>query len=140
MYTFLMVIFIILCLFLALFILLQQGKGDMGLGGLGGSTQMLFGGSGGQEFFERITWFLGALFIFGSLGLAILKSKEVRESRLEGFTVKDKGSMLPQIPTDLLNNARTQTPAEPQKGPESTSANTQTEQKETPAQPLNTTP
>lgn len=88
MYGILMFFFIIVCLFLAIIVLIQQGKGDMGLGGLGGSTQMLFGGSGGQEFFERITWALGAIFIFGSLGLAVLKSKQTRESRLSTYTVQ----------------------------------------------------
>ncbi len=86
MYTLLMVLFIILCLFLTLFILIQQGKGDWGLGSMGGS-QMLFGGSGGQEFFEKITWILGGLFIFGALGLSILKSKEVRQSVLADVQV-----------------------------------------------------
>jgi preprotein translocase subunit SecG len=84
MYTLLMVLFIILCFFLALFILIQQGKGDLGLGSMGGG-QMLFGGSGGQGFFEKATWIMGAIFIFGSLGLAILKSKEHRASALEGY-------------------------------------------------------
>jgi preprotein translocase subunit SecG len=53
---------------------------------------MLFGGSGGQEFFERITWALGAIFIFGSLGLAVLKSKQTRESRLSQYAVQKKAS------------------------------------------------
>ena len=87
MFAFLMVIFIILTFVLAGFILLQQGKGDMGLGSMGGGSQMLFGGSGGQEFFERATWILGSLFILGSLGLAILKSKESRSTHLSGFSV-----------------------------------------------------
>jgi len=88
MFGFLMFLFVLVTFILAGFILLQQGKGDMGLGSLGGSTQMLFGGSGGQEFFEKITWVLGAIFILGSLGLAILKSKEVRTSELKGYTKK----------------------------------------------------
>lgn len=87
---FLTTLFVILCLFLALFILLQQGKGDMGLGSLGGSAQMLFGGSGGQEFFVRTTWILGFFFLFGSLGLAILKSRQTAKSHLEGFKIAKK--------------------------------------------------
>ncbi|MFA6263310.1 MAG: preprotein translocase subunit SecG [Candidatus Babeliales bacterium] len=83
MYAFLMTLFIVLCFFLALFILIQQGKGDLGLGSMGGS-QMLFGGSGGQEFFEKATWIMGAVFMFGALGLSILKAKEMRSSVLEG--------------------------------------------------------
>lgn len=81
--TFLMILFVILCFFLALAILIQQGKGDMGLGGLGGGGQTLFGGSGGQDVFEKATWVMGALFIFGSLGLTILKNKEIMQSRIK---------------------------------------------------------
>lgn len=101
MFTLLMTFFVILAFFLAFFILLQQGKGDMGLGGLGGGTQMLFGGSGGQEFFEKITWVLGAIFVFGSLGLSVLKSKEARESQLAGFVTLQKKQTAPHIPPTL---------------------------------------
>jgi preprotein translocase subunit SecG len=95
MYTFLMILFIFLCVFLALFILIQQGKSDWGLGSMSGS-QILFGGSGGQGFFEKTTWILGAIFILGSLGLAILKSKENRASILEG--VKIEGAAQAKMP------------------------------------------
>ncbi len=46
----------------------------MGLGGLGGGAQMLFGGSGGQDMFQKITWILTAIFLFGSLTLALMKT------------------------------------------------------------------
>jgi len=62
-------------LFLVLFILIQKGKGNMGLGALGGGAQTLFGGSGGQDLFQKITWVLGGIFMAGSLGLSILKSR-----------------------------------------------------------------
>lgn len=91
MYSFLMALFIILCFFLAVFVLIQQGKGDLGLGSMGGS-QMLFGGSGGQGFFEKATWIMGAIFIFGALGLSILKSREQRSSILEGVHIPQKAS------------------------------------------------
>ncbi len=81
--TFLMILFVILCFFLALAILIQQGKGDMGLGGLGGGGQLLFGGSGGQDVFEKATWIMGAIFMLGALGLTILRSKETVTTRLK---------------------------------------------------------
>lgn len=80
-----MVFFVILCFLLGISVLIQQGKGDMGIGSMGAGSQMLFGGSGGQDFFERMTWTFGFLFIFGSLGLAILKSRSVAESKLTSF-------------------------------------------------------
>lgn len=66
---------------LALIILIQKGKSSMGLGNLGGTSQILFGGSGGQDILQKATWFLGTIFIFGSLGLAVIKSKVSKESR-----------------------------------------------------------
>lgn len=73
-FGFLITLFTFVCFLLVLIILVQQGKGSMGLGSLGGGTQMLFGGSGGQDIFQKITWVLGAIFMIGSLVLAIMKS------------------------------------------------------------------
>lgn len=68
-------------LFLIPLILIQKGKGSMGLGNLGGGAQMLFGGSGGQDVFQKLTWFFGALFMAGSLILSILKTSTVNKAR-----------------------------------------------------------
>lgn len=73
-YGFLLTLFVMLCLFLIVIILVQKGKGSTGLGSLGGGTQMLFGGSGGQDLFQKITWVLGAIFMVGSLLLVIIGS------------------------------------------------------------------
>lgn len=115
MIIFLMILFVILCFLLALAILMQQGKGDMGLGGLGGGSQMLFGGSGGQEFFERLTWIMGAIFIAGSLGLALLKSKELESTRLTRVSypvTQTQAQNRPQFP--LPQQAPTQIPQIPE--------------------------
>ena len=74
-YGFLMTLFTINCFLLILIILIQQGKSSMGLGAMGGSTQMLFGGSGGQDIFQKTTWVMGAIFMVGSLLLALHKSR-----------------------------------------------------------------
>lgn len=72
-YGLLITLFVLICALLVLLILIQKGKSSIGLGSLGGGTQMLFGGSGGQDLFQKITWILGFLFMGGSLGLAIMK-------------------------------------------------------------------
>jgi len=90
MITLVMTLFIVLCLILSLFIYIQQGKGDMGLGAIGGASQTLFGGSGGQDFFEKATWTMGAVFMLGALGISILRTN-ITESRIKGFQA--------QIPT-----------------------------------------
>ncbi len=48
----------------------------MGLGGMGGGAQMLFGGSGGQDIFQKITWVFVTIFLFGSLILSLMKVSE----------------------------------------------------------------
>jgi preprotein translocase subunit SecG len=80
-YEFLISILIFICLLLVLIILIQQGKSSMGLGSLGGGAQMLFGGSGGQDMFQKVTWVLGALFMGFSLILALMKSHTISSSR-----------------------------------------------------------
>ena len=81
-YNLIIVGFVILCLLMILLILMQKGKSSMGLGGLGGGTQLLFGGSGGQDLFQKVTWVMGVLFMGGSLILAIMKRPT--ESQLLG--------------------------------------------------------
>lgn len=75
-YGFLVALFIAVCFFLVIIILVQQSKGGMGIGAMGGSTQMLFGGSGGQDLFQKITWVLVAIFMLGSLALSLMRSSE----------------------------------------------------------------
>lgn len=75
-YGLLVSLFVIVCFFLVIIILVQQSKGGMGIGAMGGSTQMLFGGSGGQDIFQKITWVLVAIFMLGSLALSLMRSAE----------------------------------------------------------------
>lgn len=75
-YGFLLSLYIINCLLLILVVLMQKGKGGMGLGSMGGGAQMLFGGSGGQDIFQKTTWVLGIIFMSGALFLSLMKSTE----------------------------------------------------------------
>ncbi len=83
-YSLLVSLFVILCLIMVLLILVQKSKGSIGIGGLGGGSQMLFGGSGGQDLFQKTTWVMGSIFMFGSLLLAIMKSSSLQSSRYFG--------------------------------------------------------
>jgi protein translocase SecG subunit len=56
--------------------MIQQGKSSMGLGNLGGSAQILFGGSGGQDILQKITWVMGTIYLVGSLMLVLMGSKQ----------------------------------------------------------------
>lgn len=79
-FGFLLTLYIINCILLVLVILIQQGKGGLGIGALGGGSQMLFGGSGGQDLFQKITWTLAVLYMVGSLGLSIMRTREFQTS------------------------------------------------------------
>ncbi len=68
-------LFTIVCFMLVFIIFLQKGKGSMGLGAIGGGTQLIFGGSGGQDILQKTTWVLITLFLLGSLGLSIYKNR-----------------------------------------------------------------
>lgn len=65
-----------LCFFTILLVLIQRGKGNMGLGNVGGSNQAIFGSSGGQDIFQKITWICLILLLGGSLTLAVLKARQ----------------------------------------------------------------
>jgi protein translocase SecG subunit len=68
-------LFAFLCLLIIFMVLLQRGKSSMGLGNMGGGNQMLFGSSGGQDVFQKITWVMCILLLSGSLAIAVLKAK-----------------------------------------------------------------
>ena len=80
-YGFLLTLYIINCFLLVLIILMQKGKSGLGMGALGGGTQMLFGGSGGQDLFQKITWILGTIFMAGAMILSLMKSTEHKKFR-----------------------------------------------------------
>lgn len=106
-YGFLLTLFVILCLVLILIILVQKGKGSTGLGSLGGGTQMLFGGSGGQDMFQKITWVLGTIFMAGSLLLVIIGSSNTQLSTSRRAPMPMKNMPVQE------ESAPSQTPVEP---------------------------
>ena len=66
-------VYIVACLLLILVVLLQQGKGgDIAAAFGGGGTQAAFGARAGASLLTRVTTVLGALFMAGSLLLAII--------------------------------------------------------------------
>ena len=74
MFTFLSVLYIVVCIFLILVVLLQSGRGG-GMGAaFGGASQTVFGGAGAGNFLTRLTAIGAALFMFLSLALAFLSS------------------------------------------------------------------
>lgn len=91
------VIFVIICILLILIVLLQADKGA-GMGILGGAGQSTFGSST-ADIITKITTFMVAVFMLGSLGLSMLASKKTSSLKDKIFTSEEKSSgMIEKVP------------------------------------------
>ncbi len=63
------------CIFVCLFVLVQSGKGADISASLGGSSQTIFGSSGGANFFTRATAVLATIFFITSITLTVIQSR-----------------------------------------------------------------
>ncbi|MBI3801398.1 MAG: preprotein translocase subunit SecG [Deltaproteobacteria bacterium] len=80
MYTLLIIIHVISCIFLVTVVLLQQGKGaDVGAV-FGGSSQTLFGSSGAGNFLTKLTSATAIIFMLTSLSLTYGAAKRTSRS------------------------------------------------------------
>ena len=80
------VVHVITCVLLVMLVLLQSGKGAEISASLGGSSNTIFGSSGGANFFTRTTQVLAALFMITSMGLT-LSGSAGRKSVFDGAPV-----------------------------------------------------
>lgn len=74
--NFVTIIHIITCVLIVLVVLMQSGKGAEISASLGGSSNTVFGSSGGANFFTKTTFVLAGVFMMTSLALTILGGKE----------------------------------------------------------------
>jgi protein translocase SecG subunit len=74
------VLYGVLCFLVIITVLYQRGKGNMGLGNAGGGNQALFGSSGGQDTFQKITWIFCLLLLSGSFALSMITAKKSSSS------------------------------------------------------------
>src|SRR4051794_39750305 len=83
--TLITILHVIVCLFLMLTVLMQQGKGG-GMGGAfgGGNAATVFGGSGASSFLRRLTAGASTVFMITSMVLAFLASHNSSDA-LEKF-------------------------------------------------------
>ena len=77
------VIHVITCILLILVVLIQSGKGAEISASFGGSSQTIFGSSGGANFFTRLTTALAAIFMLTSVSLTMASNK-AKKSVFEG--------------------------------------------------------
>ena len=86
-------------LFLILAVLLQSGKGAEISASFGGSSQTVFGSSGGANFFTRLTGTLAGIFMFTSMTLTVLGSSSSRKSVIDGATIPDAPAQTQKAPS-----------------------------------------
>ncbi len=95
------------CAALILLVLLQQGKGA-GVGfAMGGASQAMFGGSGGRDFFIKLTAGLALTFLAACMILGKMSSntggqyegamKDAQARRAGGFALLPSTAGLPQV-------------------------------------------
>jgi preprotein translocase subunit SecG len=76
--TFVTVVHIVTCFLIVVVVLMQSGKGADISATLGGSSNTVFGSSGGANFFTKTTFILAAIFMVTSLGLTVMGGREKR--------------------------------------------------------------
>ena len=80
----LMVIHLVTCVLLILVVLIQSGKGAEISASFSGSSQTVFGSSGGANFFTKFTQGAAAVFFITSLALTIVGARS-KKSVFEGM-------------------------------------------------------
>ena len=93
MFTFLIVLILVVALLMALVVLLQSGKGG-GLAGIasGGQATQILGARQAPDFLERATWSLGAAF----LALCVITTFFVPRATVEGGSIlQERADELP---------------------------------------------
>lgn len=99
MYSFVLVVHILLAILMIALILVQHGKGaDAGASFGGGGAATVFGASGSGNFMTRLTAILTALFFVTSLTLAVYAKKQT-----QGVNVLPGAEQVEQAPAPLSN-------------------------------------
>ena len=133
MITFLTVVHVATVILLVITVLLQSGKGADISASFGGSSQTVFGSSGGANFFQKLTYGLAAVFMVTSLTLTILPG-HLKKSVFEGYAPPQaaatpaSGAAVPATSTGTSTAASTATtttsaPAATSSAPANSTAN-----------------
>lgn len=115
MITFLTVLHIVSCVFLVILVLVQSGKGAEISASFGGSSQTVFGSSGGANFFTRATAVMAGIFLLTALALVAWGGKS-KKSVFDGATIptqplKEASPVAPEAPGAAAPAAPVSAPA-----------------------------
>ncbi len=103
------ILFAILCVLLVVVILLQSDK-SAGMGILGGGSSQSAFGSSTADVITKITSVMVAIFMLGSLGLAILESKRVEDIEKDLLSPDTRSTGTLQQKTDQPADKQKETP------------------------------
>lgn len=102
MYTLLVTIHIIICIFLVCIVLLQKGKGAE-IGAVFGSSEALFGAAGPATFLNKMTTVTAVLFMLTSLGLTYMSAKMSNKSVMDSVQVQESATpAVPSVPVETV--------------------------------------
>lgn len=99
MYTLLVTIHIIICIFLVCIVLLQKGKGAE-IGAVFGSSEALFGVAGPATFLNKLTTVTAVLFMLTSLGLTYMSAKMSNKSVMDSVQIQESSTTMPAGPAE----------------------------------------
>ncbi|MBM62165.1 MAG: preprotein translocase subunit SecG [Acidobacteria bacterium] len=124
-------LYVLVCLLLLVVVLMQQGKGGDIAAAFGGSgSQTAFGARAGATVLTRATAVLGALFMIGSMALAVAGQRGTSSvlSGVDGPGIPAAAPLTPPLES-------TTTAAEPEAEPETETLATEGAPPETPSEP-----
>jgi preprotein translocase subunit SecG len=99
MFTAILIVHLILCIFLVGSILLQRSEG--GALGIGGGPSGMMSGRSATNFMTRVTQVLGAAFFLTSIGLSLLAT--TGDTRPAGSVMGSDAATSNEIPTDGID-------------------------------------
>lgn len=101
MYTLLVTIHIIICIFLVCIVLLQKGKGAE-IGAVFGSSEALFGAAGPATFLNKMTTVTAILFMLTSLSLTYMSARMSNKSVMDSVQVQESSTAMPAAPVETV--------------------------------------
>jgi len=105
MQTFVTIIHVITCILLVLVVLIQAGKGAEISTSLGGSSQTVFGTSGGANFLTRFTSGAAAVFMVTSLALTLMGGQSKKSLFESGSVPASSPATQSAAPSNAANPA-----------------------------------
>ncbi len=98
MFTFILIIHLIVSIFLILIVLVQGGKGAELGAAFGGSSQTLFGARGAATIFGKLTTIAAVIFMLTSLSLAIMAAGKASSVVGRSPVATERQRPMPRVP------------------------------------------